>query len=663
MAEYNSSFTGKEIDERLSKAGTAMQPPATATAGQGIAVEAVDGSGKPTSWKAVDLSNVKNVKTDFVFDSGNPVRVLIVEYLDGTYEQFGVGDSNTDTILFPNLSEDGVLSWKLYDATDMVPVPEDMPIATQEMLSELSAEKVSLPKDADGNPVYGTAGRPAVSDGQGGIVWKEPTDEELLLDGITLTKADLIGPAIWTSTSTDTPTTVSSDMCCTRKFLVNRVPLAIRWDYTNAWQYTFWKNGTVVTQMLRTDLEASDWAVNFEFDAVAINFSYGFNDENISATFQILKSDNSFEAALADKVSITPQELTEEEKAQARANIGAAAERVPTDEELLLVGITLTKADVIERGLWTTSSTDAPTILSSGDRACTRKFAVSKMPVATKWGWTNPHQYTFWKNETVVSQLLRTDLEAENWEVDFDFDAVAINFSYGYGDSFSATFQIIEADGSFEKALVIGDSISTDYYGSYTKWVTLLVNEKTLPALTTNDSIHATGFVARYNSEANDFITRIEAAENKDTYDLVIVFGGINDYIQAVPMGESGGDITVSFKPAVDYFFSYLVNNFTHARIVVLSPLRTSNIYQNTAGHYQTEYADYIKEVAKSYCLPVLNLTEESGFCPFNDTFKQMWTLIPEGYENADGVHPNADYQQKFLAPMIKGFLLGIKPS
>ena len=141
MAEYNSSFTGKEIDERLSKAGTAMQPPATATAGQGIVVEAVDGSGKPTRWKAVDLSNVKNVKTDFVFESEKPVRVLIVEYLDGTYEQFGVGDSNTDTILFPNLSEDGVLSWKFYDATDMVPVPEDMPIATQEMLSELSAEK------------------------------------------------------------------------------------------------------------------------------------------------------------------------------------------------------------------------------------------------------------------------------------------------------------------------------------------------------------------------------------------------------------------------------------------------------------------------------------------------------------------------------------------
>lgn len=212
-----------------------------------------------------------------------------------------------------------------------------------------------------------------------------------------------------------------------------------------------------------------------------------------------------------------------------------------------------------------------------------------------------------------------------------------------------------------KKVLIIGDSISSDAYGNYKKWVTNLIAEGKLPTDTVNSSQHATGFVARYSSQnPDDFITRLEAVTNKLSYDLVIVFGGINDYIQNIPLGESGQDKTVYFKPAVDYFFQYLINNFTQARICVLLPLRTYNIYPNTAGVKQQLYSEYIHEVAKYYCLPVLNLTEESGFCPFIDSFKAKWTLIPSGYTNPDGVHPNEEYEEKYLAPMIWKFISGI---
>lgn len=213
-----------------------------------------------------------------------------------------------------------------------------------------------------------------------------------------------------------------------------------------------------------------------------------------------------------------------------------------------------------------------------------------------------------------------------------------------------------------KKVLVIGDSITTDTYPKYSKWVTVLINEGFFPADgTNNDSISSTGFVATNNGASlptteNSFVDRITAISDPETYDLVIVFGGINDFIQGIPMGESGGDKDTEFKPAVDYFFDYLVKNFVNARIAVLSPLRSANTSRNwVAGvesYYQTEYADYIREVAKKYCLPVLNLTEESGFCPFVDAVKQKWTY------SADGLHPSADYQEQFLAPMIKGFLM-----
>ena len=214
-----------------------------------------------------------------------------------------------------------------------------------------------------------------------------------------------------------------------------------------------------------------------------------------------------------------------------------------------------------------------------------------------------------------------------------------------------------------KKVLVLGDSISTDVYGRYTKWVTVLMNSGFLPSDTVNSSRHATGFVARYTGDdanaKNDFIDRVKEISDKDAYDLVVVFGGINDFIQSIPMGGGTGetDTDTYFKPAVDYFFAYLLDNFTQARIVVLSPLMTQNTGKNTAGYYQTDYADYIRATAKAYCLPVLNLTEESGFCPFTEAFRGKWTLIPSGYTEPDGVHPNEAYQKDFLAPMIEGFL------
>lgn len=211
-----------------------------------------------------------------------------------------------------------------------------------------------------------------------------------------------------------------------------------------------------------------------------------------------------------------------------------------------------------------------------------------------------------------------------------------------------------------KKVLVIGDSISTDTYQNYKKWVTNLIDEEKFSLYNvTNSSQHATGFVATSSGAYPNFITRIEAIQDKDTYDLVIVFGGINDFIQSIPLGGGAGetDKDVYFKPAVDYFFQYVINNFPQARVCVLLPLRTYETVPNSTGNKQEVYAEYIHNVAKYYCLPVLNLTEESGFCPFIDSFKNEWTLVPSESTVHDGVHPNADYEKQFLAPMIWGFI------
>lgn len=211
------------------------------------------------------------------------------------------------------------------------------------------------------------------------------------------------------------------------------------------------------------------------------------------------------------------------------------------------------------------------------------------------------------------------------------------------------------------KVLVLGDSISADAYGSYKKWVTDLIEEGFFTAENVNNiSQHATGYVARYNSGDNRFIDRLSAVADKDTYDLVVIYGGTNDYIQNIPMGAVGGDADTDFIPAVKYLFEYAIQNFTQARICIISPTRTYATWKNQQNQYETDYFSKIREIAKDYCYPVLNLTEESGFCPYIQTFRNLWTLQPQGYESHDGVHPNEEYEKKYIAPMIKQFLKGL---
>lgn len=429
---------------------------------------------------------------------------------------------------------------------------------------------------------------------------------------------------------------------------------------------TTWAECGMILQGVHAHDEESEdptlpvWA---QLEADVAQLKYGaVTEEKIAQAVEDYLKENPIEvpddSQNADSaVLYTAQTLNDEQKAQARENIGAAAMAALTDEELIAEGYTLSAASDYLHGMWTGAGAYWDAVENGypeHTRWCTRKFAVSRLPQIN--ASQNPLSLVFWRAGTVISEVQYSVL-SENYYVDFVFDEMAINFGYGWENWNAAVIKLSFDVQKFSKVLVLGDSISTDYYGNYTKWVTVLKDEGFLPAATTNDSIHATGFVARYNGEENDFISRIESVSNPDTYDLVIVFGGINDYIQAIPLGESGGDKLVSFVPAVDSFFDYLVNHFTQARIVVLSPLRTYNVYNNTAGHHQTEYTDYIKQAARSYCLPVLDLTEESGFCPFNETFKEMWTLVPDGYENADGVHPNEAYQRKFLAPRIRNYL------
>lgn len=254
------------------------------------------------------------------------------------------------------------------------------------------------------------------------------------------------------------------------------------------------------------------------------------------------------------------------------------------------------------------------------------------------------------------------------------------SFTYKIGYSISEENHILTG----KKVLVIGDSISTDEYsynyfkdrstlypeyanyvsyGNYNKWVAALVDDAVFPRNVENNSIHATGFVRRLGEWDNNFVSRLKKITSPQIYDYVIIFGGINDFIGNVPMGgESETDIETYFKPAVDDFFSYLTSNFYNARIIVFTPLRTSNVYPNQVGQKQQDYSDYIKSVTKQYAIPTFDLTTSGGFMPFVPNFCRQWTFhgINGEYADGDGVHPNRDYCYNVLAKKLKNYLLSV---
>ena len=250
------------------------------------------------------------------------------------------------------------------------------------------------------------------------------------------------------------------------------------------------------------------------------------------------------------------------------------------------------------------------------------------------------------------------------------------------------------------KVLVIGDSITTGSssaklssvnmpsYGKYEKWVDILIKLGLFNSDTINCSQHATGFVAKNGSSEwvnnSDFLSRLKYFVNNNTInpstiDLIIVFGGISDFKLPCEIGEFGEKDTTKFIPALEAFYNYLEETFTQARIVVCTPTRCAVTTGQTAWSTRVDwapnegfiadenslritydtYVDAIKKCCKKYSLPIIDLAYESGFMPLNKKNREKWSFVFDESSSipTDGIHPNYDFQQKMLAPMIYGFI------
>ncbi len=139
----------------------------------------------------------------------------------------------------------------------------------------------------------------------------------------------------------------------------------------------------------------------------------------------------------------------------------------------------------------------------------------------------------------------------------------------------------------------------------------------------------------------------------KDDAELVVLFGGTNDYGHGnAPLGSFDDRTPDSFYGACHYIMEGLLRKYPFARIVVVTPLHRLHEEDVRGEHGRkpqdvapfSTYVGIIREVAEYYALPIIDLWANSGLQPNVEAINQTYFR--------DGLHPN-DAGHKRIAEYI----------
>lgn len=160
-----------------------------------------------------------------------------------------------------------------------------------------------------------------------------------------------------------------------------------------------------------------------------------------------------------------------------------------------------------------------------------------------------------------------------------------------------------------------------------------------------------TNLSTEWPSMDRDYCLRIDELD-RDA-DLVVIFGGTNDYGHGdAPFGEATDRTPDTFIGACHYLFRRATELFPKARIVVLTPLhRQGENNPDTKGRVLLEYVNVIRDTAAMYSIPVIDLWSNSGIQPEIEVIREMFC--------PDGLHPNDEGHVR-MADYIEAALLAL---
>ncbi len=161
--------------------------------------------------------------------------------------------------------------------------------------------------------------------------------------------------------------------------------------------------------------------------------------------------------------------------------------------------------------------------------------------------------------------------------------------------------------------------------------------------------------IARQFSDSVDQSYVNRYSQMDDDADIVVVFGGTNDFGHGdAPIGTFEDRCTDTYYGACHLLMEGLINKYPMGTIVFMTPIQRADgpdlnrVHPTKADVPLKAFADIIKEVAAYYAIPVLDLFSMSGIHPQIECNKVKYC--------PDGLHPN-DAGNALIASRLAGFL------
>lgn len=189
-----------------------------------------------------------------------------------------------------------------------------------------------------------------------------------------------------------------------------------------------------------------------------------------------------------------------------------------------------------------------------------------------------------------------------------------------------------------KRIVFLGDSI-TEGCGtsSETKVYHQLLKEKFNLSLACNCGIGGTRIAMlkqpTYEASRFDLYFALRAQVMPKDADIVVVFGGTNDYgcENGVDIGEPTSTDNYTFNGALNNLIVQLKKDYPNSLIIMLTPLHRTN--ENTSingtGYILKDYSDAIIAATKRHNIQLIDFFNKINLDPYDEN------LVP------DGLHPN----------------------
>lgn len=198
----------------------------------------------------------------------------------------------------------------------------------------------------------------------------------------------------------------------------------------------------------------------------------------------------------------------------------------------------------------------------------------------------------------------------------------------------------------------LGDSITFGVNNDGVSWADMLAELIPFRAVRKYGVCGST--ISRYAGRNDSFCERY--AGMTSDYDLLILFGGVNDFNHSLPLGNMESREQNMFYGALHEIITGLFLKQPTSEILCVTPIKSFCIEKgyphwnkkNEAGYKLVDYRNAIIDIAEYYSIPVLDLFMTSGMTPDHEAIKQIYL--------SDGLHPTKEGYQR-IARKIAAFI------